>query len=199
MQPSDERVRGILELKEYIAAKIEGHEREIELLRRNLDVLDSAIKQSSFTRASEIRPGPDAIPDTEPDATQDTEPDAIPAGGSEPIPITRGTGGDVIANAYVTPEQVSIVINDGITLGSETPPFKSFFVERVIGEMQRKDALQVRDGAIPKESAIGFTISGDGAEIREIVISNYRQQERVAEIVNTLGWSFARMLENMER
>ena len=37
------------------------------------------------------------------------------------IPITKGSNGDIIANAYVTPDQVSIVINDHIGLNPETP------------------------------------------------------------------------------
>ena len=54
MQLSDEKVREILELKDRITEKIEEHEEEIEFLKRNLDVLDSMIKQTSFTKASSL-------------------------------------------------------------------------------------------------------------------------------------------------
>lgn len=50
----EERVRSILEVKEHIAKKIEGHEAEIEMLRRNLELLDSALTKSSFSKASDL-------------------------------------------------------------------------------------------------------------------------------------------------
>jgi hypothetical protein len=36
-------------------------------------------------------------------------------------------------------------------------------------------------------------------KIREIIIKNYKEKERVNEIINTAGWSFTRMLENIKK
>ena len=180
MEISDEKIREILELKERITEKIEHHEEEIEFLKRNLDVLDSMIKQTSFTKASSLHHN-----------VKSSKPDSIP--------ITKGTDGDVIANAYVTPEQVSIVLKEDIGLDPETPPFKSFFIDRIIGEMKRKDATEIEDGKIQKESAIDFVINKNGSNIREIIIKNYREHERIKEIINTAGWSLTRMLENLSK
>jgi len=33
-------------------------------------------------------------------------------------------------------------------------------------------------------------------KIREIIIKNYRQEERIDEIINTATWSLTRMIEN---
>ena len=44
----------------------------------------------------------------------------------------------IIANAYVTPEQVSIVLDNEIIINADTPPFKSFFLDRIIGEMKKR-------------------------------------------------------------
>ena len=178
MQSSDEKTREILDLRDRVAEKIEDHERETEFLRKNLEVLDSVLKRTSFTKASSIH--------------RDSKP-------PDSIPITNGADGDVIANAYVTPEQVSIVLGENMVLNPETPPFKSFFVDRIIGEMQRSDAVQVRDGKIQKDAAIDFVINKNGANIREIIIKNYRQQERIKEIISTAGWSLTRMLENLNK
>ena len=180
MEITDEKIREILELKEHITEKIEHHEEEIEFLKKNLDVLDSMIKQTSFTKASSLH-------------------HEKKSSKSDSIPITKGSDGDVIANAYVTPEQVSIVLNEDIGLDPETPPFKSFFIDRIIGEMKRKDATEIEDGKIQKESAIDFIINKSGSNIREIIIKNYREQERIKEIINTAGWSLTRMLENLSK
>ncbi len=81
----------------------------------------------------------------------------------------------------------------------DTPPFKSFFIDRIIGEMKRKDSADADNGKIQKESVIDYIINKNGSDIREIIIKNYRQKERVNEIINTAGWSLSRMLENIKK
>ena len=178
MELTDQKLQEILELKDYISRKIEEHETEIELLQKNLAVLDSLIKQSSFAKASTLKANSANI---------------------DSIPIKKGSEGEVIANAFVTPEQVSIILNEDLKVGPETPPFKSFFLDRIIGEMKRKDSLEVENGMIQPESVIDYVVTKKGSEIREIIIKNYRQKERVKEIISTAGWSLTRMLENIEK
>ena len=178
MEFSEEQLRDILELKERISLQIEKYKEEIESLEKNLTVLNSVLKQSSFTKASLLET-----------KTTDTKPES-------PIPITRSSDGSVIANAYVTPNQVSIVLEDDVGLQAETPPFKSFFVERIIGEMKKKDNAEAASGKIQRESVIDCIINKDGSKIREIIIKNYRQKERINEIINTAGWSLSKMIDN---
>ncbi len=180
MEFSDEKIREILELKERISMEIEKHEEEVEFLKKNLNILDSILKQSSFTKAS-------ALSSSEKLTQQ------------ESIPLTKGSEGEVIANAYVTPNQVSIILNEEILVNDDTPPFKSFFLDRIIGEMKRKDTDQVQNGKIQPESMIDYVINKNGSNIREIIIKNYRQKERVKEIINTAAWSLTRMIENTEK
>ena len=78
----------------------------------------------------------------------------------------------------------------------ETPPFKSFFVERIIGEMKKKDNAEVENGKIQRESIIDCIINKNGSEIREIIIKNYRKKERINEIINTAAWSLSKMIDN---
>ena len=110
--------------------------------------------------------------------------------------IIDNKDGGVIANAFVTPDQVSIVLEDGIGLTPEIPPLKTFFIERIIGEMKKSDNAAVKDGRINQESVIDCIINKNGSSIREIIIKNYRQKERIDEIINTATWSLTRMVEN---
>jgi len=180
MEFSDEKIREILELKERVSTEIEKHEEEVEFLKKNLSILDLILKQSSFTKAS-------ALSSSEKLTQQ------------ESIPLTKGSEGEVIANAYVTPNQVSIILNEEIRVYDDTPPFKSFFLDRIIGEMKRKDTDEVQNGKIQPESVIDYVINKNGSNIREIIIKNYRQKERVKEIINTAAWSLTRMIENTEK
>jgi hypothetical protein len=180
MKFSDEQIRDILKLKDHILDQIEKHKEEIEMLEKNLSILDLALKESSFTRASSLSSN------------------KAQTSSSTSIPITKGSGGEVIAKAYVTPDQVSIVLNDEIGLDADTPPLKSFFIDRIIAEMKRKDSSDVQRGKIQPESVIDYVINKNGSQIREIVVKNYRQKERVSEIINTAAWSLTRMLENIK-
>ena len=78
----------------------------------------------------------------------------------------------------------------------KTPPLKTFFVDRIIGEMKKNDIRQVEDGKIKNHEVIDCIINDNGSKIREIVIKNYREKERVDEIINTATWSLTRMIEN---
>jgi len=178
MDFTEEKVKDILDLKDRLSQQIEKHKEEIEYLEKNLSILNDFLKQSSFTKASLL-------------GTSKTEQKS-----ESTIPITKTSDGSVIANAYVTPEQVSIVMEENIGLESETPPLKSFFVERIIGEMKKKDNAEAENGKIQKDSIIDCIINKNGSQIREIIIKNYRQKERVNEIINTAAWSLSKMIDN---
>ena len=62
--------------------------------------------------------------------------------------------------------------------------------------MKKKDIQQVESGEIKKDDIINCVINDNGSRIREIIIKNYRQEERVDEIINTATWSLTRMIEN---
>ncbi|HEV2192945.1 MAG TPA: hypothetical protein VGR54_04910 [Nitrosopumilaceae archaeon] len=185
MDYSEEQIRDILELKEWISEEIEKHLKEIERLEKNLVILDSVIKQSSFSKASSFVSKSEQKEATLSDKTM--------------IPIKRSTDNKIIANAHVTPDEVIIIPSEDVTLDTETRPFKSFFLGRIIGGMEDKDNLEVQNGKISEDAVINCIINKDGNKIREILIKNYRERERINEIINTASWSFSRMIENSEK
>ena len=181
-------MKDIVALKENLIEQIEKHQKEIDLLEKNLTILDLTLKESSFTKASQLGRAKKVVTKEIPQK---------PAENS--IPIKQGNDGKIIANAYVTPEQVSIILDDDVEINAETPPFKSFFLDRIIGEMKKKDNVEAENGAIQKDSIIDCIINKNGSEIREIIIKNYRQKERVNEIINTAAWSLSKMIDNSSR
>ena len=190
MQFSEEQVKKIVTLRENMLRQIDKDQEGIEMLEKNILVLDEFLKGSSFTKASQLKT------EIEPEIIKNEE-ESIPV--EESIPIKRGSDGKIIANAYVTPDQVSIILDEQVMINADTPPFKSFFLDRIIGEMKKKDSVEAQNGKIQKESIIDYIINKNGADIREIIIKNYRQKERVTELINTAGWSLTRMLENISK
>jgi len=193
MKFSEEQIRDIVAMRDSLVKQMDKHQNAIGLLEKNITILDLVLKESSFTKASAL--GTVKTPEI---ATKN------PVVSTEKleeisIPITSGSDGKIIANAYVTPDQVSIVLEENMEINADTPPFKSFFIDRIIGEMKRKDSTEAENGKIQKESVIDYIINKNGSDIREIIIKNYRQKERVNEIISTAGWSLTRMLENIKK
>lgn len=193
MKFSEEQIRDIIAMRDNITKQMDKHQNAIETLQKNLTILDLILKESSFTKASAIK----QVKTVESSKNNPVEPSEKSEKSS--IPITNGSDGKIIANAYITPDQVSIILADNMGINADTPPFKSFFIDRIIGEMKRKDSVEAENGKIQKESVIDYIINKNGSDIREIIIKNYRQKERVNEIINTAGWSLTRMLEKIKK
>jgi len=185
MKHSEEQIRDIASWREDLIKQVGKHTQAIKILEKRLLVLDSMLKESSFTKASSL----ENIKTSEEKTTIE----------KKSIPITSGNDGKIIANAFVTPEQVEIILENNMGITADVPPFKSFFIDRIIGEMKRKDMLDADNGKIQKDAIIDYIINKNGSDIREIIIKNYKEKERVNEIINTASWSFTRMLENIKK
>ena len=197
MQYTDKQIEKMLELKESIVDKMAKHQDELDFLQKNLDVLDVVLKGSSFTKASSLPRKSEPIVETIAEKEESiVETIAEKEDEAESIQIKKNKDGEVIANAFVTPEKISIIMSEGIGLTDEIPPLRSFFIERIIGEMKKTDSVDVKNGKIDQSSVIDCVINKNGPAIREIIIKNYRQKERLDEIINTATWSLTRMLEN---
>ena len=99
------------------------------MLEKNISVLDEFLKDSSFVKASKLKTKIEHEIDEKIEVEKPVD---------NSIPIKRGNDGKVIANAYVTPDQVSIILDEQVLINADTPPFKSFFLDRIIGEMKKE-------------------------------------------------------------
>ena len=121
-------------------------------------------------------------------------------------PLKRAKDDFLLANAEISPDAVVIVPAPGINLNANTPPFKSFFLNRILEGMKNKDAEKVSQGALSESDAFNYKVeeddSGGGGSsgiIKRIVINKYREKDRLQEIFNTSAWVFTRMLEKSGR
>jgi hypothetical protein len=121
-------------------------------------------------------------------------------------PLKRAKDDFLLANAEISPDAVVIVPAPDINLNANTPPFKSFFLNRILEGMKNKDAEKVSQGALSESDALNYKVeeddSGGGGSsgiIKRIVINRYREKDRLQEIFNTSAWVFTRMLEKSGR
>src|SRR5215210_4061873 len=127
-------------------------------------------------------------------------------------PLKRAKDDFLLANAEISSDAVVLVPATGINLNVNTPPFKSFFLNRILEGMKSKDAEKVSQGALRESDALNYKVEeeqqdigagGGGAAssgiIKRIVINKYREKDRLQEIFNTSAWVFTRMLEKSGR
>ena len=115
-------------------------------------------------------------------------------------PLKRIKDDFLLANAEISPDAVVIVPASGIDLNANTPPFKSFFLNRILEGMKNKDAEKVSQGALGEADALNYKVEEDASGIiKQIVINKYREKDRLQEIFNTSAWVFTRMLEKSGR
>ena len=112
-------------------------------------------------------------------------------------PLKRAKDDFLLANAEISPDTVVIVPVSGINLNVNTPPFKSFFLNRILEGMKSKDVEKVSQGALGESDALNYRVEEDDGSgvIKQIVINKYREKDRLQEIFNTSAWVFTRMLE----
>lgn len=186
---SDSDTKVLADLKRDLEEKITKTEKELNLLKVSLRLVDEALTRVSFRPASKL------VEEEKKVAVEATKATVEAAGPSEqPFPIKSKTGED-LGTLYLGKNTIRIVPKTELELNIKTPPFQSFFLDRVIGEMRKKDEMAVDAGTKDPDSIIEYEIKRDGENIKEILIRNVDEDSRVREIRSSIRWTFERMLE----
>jgi hypothetical protein len=233
---SEEDIQRAAETREWLIKEISDRQEEVDRLRTMLSIIDNLLKQGSFRAAANLGLGAAATssaPTGPSNAATATAPQQQPQEAVVAAPTLRatadngsgGAGDDsrnikplkrakddfLLANAEISPDAVVIIPAPGINLNVNTPPFKSFFLNRILEGMKNKDTEKVSQGALRESDALNYKVeeeeqdigaSGGGGSngiIKRIVINKYREKDRLQEIFNTSAWVFTRMLEKSGR
>jgi hypothetical protein len=187
MAASDDELRRNADLKLWIETRIAQLQEEIDRLKEALSVIDSVLRASSFKPAAALAAGPRAPSAEENELT------------GEPIPeireLKKDRGGETIAVAQLTTQRLKIEPVAEVTLKAETPPFRSFLLGKILAGMKAADEDSVGKGRLKKGEELKYSVSEKGGKISALVVENYREKERMTEILNTVAWTFSRMLE----
>lgn len=194
MATDDAQMRDILDTKEYLMRKADECSAELENIQRCIDVVDSMIKKSSFSRASDLHKVQKQAGFTPKPTEAAPKPVIEQDPNAQPIMVNS----EQVASVSITPDELRITMGDSVKLTSDTPPLRTFFVDRIIGSMKTADAAQVQGGKLDESSVISCDINEDD-HIHNITIRNYRDKARAEEITKSITWLFSRMLENSAR
>ncbi len=176
MSTPDDQVRRAAEVKLWLESKIAELEEEIQRLREALAFVDSTLRASTFRPAIEM---------------------LEPLGKeiAERREIKRDKGGGVVAIASITSNSIVVEPTQGVSLRADMPPFKSFLVSKILQGMKAKDEELAAGGKLSREEVIRFDVQERNGTVSKLVVENYREKSRMAEILNTVTWTFSRMLE----
>ncbi len=174
---SEDEVKKVAELREWLVKQIADREDEVSRLKTTLAIIDNVLKQVSFRSAVAL-----------------SQPSGKETEFGE-VRQLKTKDNMILANAYTAPNAVTIVPVSEIRLNVNTTPFQSFFLNRILEGMKGKDHERVDKGELRTDETIDYRVEDDDGMIRKIVISNYRDKERLNEIINTATWVFTRMLE----
>jgi len=175
MAAAESDTKKAAELKLWLEGRIAQLREEIARLSETLSYVDANLRESSF------KPAIDMMADVK-ETTEVRE-------------LKRDKGGQVIATASITADAVSVEPASGVELKSATPPFKSFLMGKILQGMKTKDEELARAGKILKGSELRFDFEEANGLIGKLMIENYRDKARLNEILNTVSWTFSRMLE----
>ena len=174
MATSESDVKRAAETKLWLEGRIAQLQEEMERLRETLGYVDASLRASTFKPAIEMM--------------------AETREAAEVRELKRDKGGQVIGKATIMADAVEIE-PAGVVLKSTTPPFKSFLMGKILQGLKAKDEDLVKAGKLPKGSELRFDLEESNGAIEKLVIENYRDKARLNEILNTVAWTFSRMLE----
>lgn len=101
----------------------------------------------------------------------------------------------LLATVKVSTSSVEIIPEKSLSFDINTPPFKTFFIKRILDGMVNQDKEQLRKKQIDGGELLTYQIDEADGIIKKIIINNYREKERLTDIFNTSAWVFTRMLE----
>ncbi len=211
---SEDDIRRAAEVREWLIKEVTNKKEELDKLRSTLIIVDSLLKKTSFITASNLESSATNVNDKSvPEFHSGQEREMITTSDSaeelasaddnrndnqvmEIKSLKRANDNFLISNAEFTSTYVKIPLVDNVNLNINTPPFSSFFINRILEGMKTKDKEKIQKGEINESEMLEYEVNSDeNGKIKSVTISNYREKERLNEIFNTATWVFTRMLE----
>ena len=215
---SDDDIKNAAEIREWLTKQILEKQDEIEKIKITLSLIDSVLKQGSFKTAANLNLAKKIAPNEqnmdmnsqkkipsqyhEKRRAQEEHIELRKQSVEETRLIKRLKDNTPVARFHVTQEEVTIIPEEPIRISIETPPFKSFFLNRILQGMINKDLEKINQGQLSESEMISYDIITETQNkdiLKKIQIKNYRDKERINEIFNTAAWVLTRMLDKVDK
>jgi hypothetical protein len=183
-----EYIKKIAKLRAILEKRIEKMETELDEMKTLLGLIDETLIKESF-KSPQITHPIETLQKKEKPQTSKVK------NQKRGIPLKTITG-DILAKIHTEEDLTRIILAKDFEIN--TPPFTSFFVERVLAKMLEKDKENAREGKLDPDKTISFDIEQERNIIKEIKIKNLRP-ERIRELKSSIRWTLEKMYERMKQ
>lgn len=210
---SEEDIKNAADLRDWLLKQLSDKQEEIDRLKRLLLLIDNLLKQESFKPASKLQR---SINNTESSIISEKQEPVIRnkstikteskkhtphslnenvSAFTETRELKRLKDNLLLAKVNISIQTIEIIPEKDLLFSIDTPPFKSFFIKRILEGMVTQDQEKNRQKHSLNNDPLNYTIDEHQGRIKKIIINNYREKERLTDIINTSAWVFTRMLE----
>jgi hypothetical protein len=210
---SEEDIKNAADLRDWLLKQLSDKQEEIDRLKRLLLLIDNLLKQESFKPASKLQR---SIKNTESSIISESQesvlrnkstikteskkytPNSLNENVStftETRELKRLKDNLLLATVNISSQTIEIIPEKDLLFNIDTPPFKSFFIKRILEGMITQDRDKNRQKQTLNNDPLNYSIDEHEGRIKKIIINNYREKERLTDIINTSAWVLTRMLE----
>lgn len=189
MSMGKEKIKAYVALKEKIEQKIERLRVELDENQMLIETIDHILTDKGFQRATFS----EDLTKTLDEKKADTVVASSKMEKTETIPL-HNVSGDLLAKLYLGKNLLRIKIEEGLNLDSDIPPFKQFFLDRVLEKMVEKDKKRVHQGLLTSEKMFSYQIKKDGKILNEIIVKNF-DITRLRELKSSIRWTLQKMYD----
>lgn len=194
-QEDKETVKNLARIKEYLEQRIDELNKELEMLKQIVELVDKELVEKSFKKPSiptEVKEPPKEVSR---EVITRPEIPTTPEAEEGRVRILKSKTGDTLATVYISPNELRFIINPNINVTYDMKPFSSFLVKKVLEAMNKMDLERVEKGRLAPGQELTYNIVQDGERVKEIVIRNFREEYRLREIVNAIRWTLETIVE----
>lgn len=192
----DKKIKKIAELRTVLEERVTKMKKELEQWQTLLDFVNTTLLKEGFKKAKSVkRVPPMSVPAEEaaPSEAPTAQPPVLEY--EKAIPLKTVTG-QLLADLYVSEDSLRVVLAEDKKFDINTPPFRTFLLERVLAKMQEKDQEASSVGEIPPDKILAYNIAREGDILSEITIRNIGP-DRSRELKSTIKWTLEKMYEKM--
>ena len=210
---SEEDIKNAAELRDWVLKQLSDKQEEIDRLKRLLLLIDNLLKQESFKPASKLQR---SINNTEGSSISETQESVLRNKSNikteskkhnltnlnenvstftETRELKRLKDNLLLAKVNISSQTIEIIPENDLLFSIDTPPFKSFFIKRILEGMITQDRDKNHQNDSFNHDLMNYFIDEVEGRIKKIIINNYREKERLTDIINTSAWVLTRMLE----
>jgi hypothetical protein len=185
-------VEHLADLKSYLERRLRDLESKAELCRTYIRAVDTVLASTSFKLAADLMKDSEAkVEQTA--AEHDTDKETISVRRTN---LTSRDNTVKLGEMELSGKSVTIVPSRNVRCPVDSGAFSTFFVKNILTGLRHKDEEEIKLGRMSDDEKIDYRITkNDDGTLKDIMISNYRDEERLKRITQTITWTFEKTLQ----